>query len=125
MLDTIYVVEPNFLLKNIVGVFDFGRLHKLFSKRIVYVDNLYELGKVEDIAKSKVLEELPTVLKQQKAIKDEKKALKNGALQNIENKGQHKKEEEGSGTVPVLKAVQKIDFLTIPLENHVLLPLIL
>ncbi len=40
--------------------------------------------------KSKVLEALPDVLKQQKALKEEKKALKHGALQSIENKGQKK-----------------------------------
>lgn len=55
MLDKIYVVEPNFLVKNTVGVFDFGRLHKLFTKRINYVDNLYELAKIEEISKSNVL----------------------------------------------------------------------
>ena len=46
MLDKIYVVEPNFFVKNAVGIFDFGRLHKMFSKRISYIDNLYELAKV-------------------------------------------------------------------------------
>jgi hypothetical protein len=46
MLDKIYMVEPNFLVKNTVGILDFGRLHKLFSKRIAYIDNLYELGKL-------------------------------------------------------------------------------
>ncbi len=86
LLDKIYVVEPNFLVKNTVGILDFGRLHKIFTKRLLYVDNLYELGKMEDVSKSKVLDELPTVLKQQKAMKDEKKAHKHGALQDIENK---------------------------------------
>lgn len=46
MLEKIYVVEPNFLVKNTVGMFDFGRLHKLFSRRLVYVDNLYDLSKI-------------------------------------------------------------------------------
>ncbi len=64
-------------------MFDFGRLHKLFSKRIVYVDNLYEFNKIDEISKSAVLQSLPAVLKQQKALKEEKKALKHGALQNI------------------------------------------
>lgn len=57
------MVEPNFLVKNTVGILDFGRLHKLFSKRIVYIDNLYELGKLEEINKSQVLEQLPKQLK--------------------------------------------------------------
>ena len=71
-------------------MFDFGRLHKMFSKRLIYVDNLYELGKIQEIQNSKVLDSLPSVLKQQKTLKEEKKAQKHGALQNIENKADKK-----------------------------------
>jgi len=46
MLEKIYVVEPNFLVKNTIGIFDFGRLHKMFTKRLFYIDNLNELSKI-------------------------------------------------------------------------------
>lgn len=37
LLDKIYVVEPNFLLRN-AGVFEFGRLYKLYSRRLCFVE---------------------------------------------------------------------------------------
>ena len=36
LLDKIYVVESSFLLRN-AGMFEFGRLYKLYSRRLVYV----------------------------------------------------------------------------------------
>lgn len=37
MLDKIYVVESSFLLRS-AGVFEFGRLYKLYNRRLVFVE---------------------------------------------------------------------------------------
>lgn len=37
LLDKIYVVESSFLLRN-TGVFEFGRLYKLYSRHLVFVE---------------------------------------------------------------------------------------
>jgi len=34
MLDKIYTVEPTFFLRTSAGLFDFGRLYKLFDRKI-------------------------------------------------------------------------------------------
>jgi hypothetical protein len=38
LLDKIYAVGTNFLAKNAAKLFEFGRLFKLYSRRIVYLE---------------------------------------------------------------------------------------
>lgn len=37
LLEKMYVVESSFLIRN-AGAFEFGRLYKLYSRRIVFVE---------------------------------------------------------------------------------------
>lgn len=38
MLDRLAIIESSFAIRNTAGFFDFGRLYKLYTRKIEYVD---------------------------------------------------------------------------------------
>ena len=38
MLDKMYVVEPSFMMKNTHGLFDTGRMMKIYHRRMVFIE---------------------------------------------------------------------------------------
>lgn len=46
LLDKFYVVETNFLAKNL-DLFEFGRLNKLFNRRLVHIEKFKEFSDID------------------------------------------------------------------------------
>ena len=99
MLEKILVVDGNILIKS-VGMFDFGRLHKIFSRRIEFVDSIKKLKEIEFIASDNVADTIP----------DELIKVRSGVKKSVSDEIGMNEEIKGSKSAenPV-----KRDFLTV------------
>ena len=72
LLDKFYVVESTFFLRN-ANLFEFGRLNKLFNRRIVHIEkyiiiifSLKEFCTIDEVKKNQIVDTIPDVLSMEK-----------------------------------------------------------